>query len=69
MKKKTRNITVDGTHYKWSVVELMWPECELKIWIDGNKTQPWYVVKFDSRKTITPSVVAAIILDAANESN
>jgi len=69
MKKKIRDISVNGTNYRWSVVELSWPEHELKIWIDGDKKQPWHVMQIDNHQRITPSFVAKLISDVNSQNS
>lgn len=44
MKKKTRSIVVDDKNYDWAVVEDMWPNGTLRVWIDGNKNNLWLEV-------------------------
>ncbi len=63
MKKKTRQINIEGTKYIWSVVEQDWPQAVLNVWIDGQKNKPWCsaIFSLDEIQAITPKIVAKAI--------
>ena len=61
MKKKTRSIIVDNTSYDWSVVENLWPNGTLKVWIGGSKNNLLLETPIQVLEPIKPSHVAAFI--------
>ena len=61
MKKKVRNITVDGKLYSWSVVEKSWPNGVLKIWLEQDKNKLWLEIDVSVMEPIKPLKVIEII--------
>ena len=62
MKKRTREISVDGRGYVWLVVEDHWPNRVLKIWKAEQPRRIWIEERDeDVEHPITPAVVADVI--------
>lgn len=60
MKKKIRNISVDGVDYSWVVDEVEWPELVLRVW--RSKNDVLFEEHLDAHGgPVTPSMVAAFI--------
>lgn len=62
MKKRTREILVDGRKYVWLVVEGMWPTITLRVWKAEHARTPWFeLITEATDHPLTPRDVAAAI--------
>lgn len=61
MKKRTREIQVDGRSYVWLVVEGKWPVITLRVWKAEHPREPWFELEEAATQAITPVHVAAAI--------
>ena len=61
MKKRTREILVDGRRYVWLIVEGAWPARTLRVWKAEHPREPWFELEDAGTEAITPVHVAAAI--------
>lgn len=67
VKKKYRDITVDGVDYAWSIQEKRWPHTNLRIWRKSRGKVPWCDLEFMSVEEIMkPRNVSKIIVCLTN---
>jgi len=58
MKKRTREMVVDGRRYVWIVVEGMWPERVLRVWQAQHPRTLWLEQCDRGTLPLTPALVA-----------
>jgi hypothetical protein len=58
MKKRAREISVDGHNYAWLVDEAMWPEGVLRVWKAEHPRKLWIEHRDKIIEPITPRLVA-----------
>ena len=61
MRKRTREISVDGQAYVWLVAEEHWPARVLKVWKAEQPGRVWIEERDERLDPITPAVVADVI--------
>ena len=61
MKKRTRKIIVEQKSYLWLADETLFPECKLKVWLEGEKIKPFLEMLFHCENAVTPNIVAITI--------
>ena len=61
MKKRPREISVDGRAYVWLATEEHWPARVLKIWKAEQPRRVWIEERDERLDPITPAVVAEVI--------
>jgi hypothetical protein len=67
MKKRTREISVDGRRYVWTVVELMWPARVLRVWKAEDRRTVWFEQQDAKTEPVTPQQVADSIRKHATQ--
>jgi len=67
MKAKTRRIVVDGSEYRWAIVELLWPKLVLRVWRPSETTKPWFELEVEPGH-VGPGIVREHILQHAKQS-
>jgi hypothetical protein len=61
MKRRTREISVDGGAYVWLVAEELWPARVLRVWKAEEPRRVWIEQRDKGLEPITPAVVEDVI--------